>query len=200
MATYTDLVTVLESFELTDILLPFVLFFTIIYAVLQKSKILGEDKKNFNVIVALVISLMMVIPHVVGRYPSQYDPINIINNALPSIAIVIVAIILFFVLIGLFGAKAPFGGSSFGGFVAIIAFLFVLIVFLNAAGLLGSGRIYNVPIIGPFLADPATQSLVVTILVFGLIVWFITREPKPVGQKMMGELGKNIKDFFWGNK
>ena len=40
----------LESWGLTDVLLPFLLVFTIIFAILQKSNILGEGKKNFNVI------------------------------------------------------------------------------------------------------------------------------------------------------
>jgi len=50
-----------------------ILIFTIIYAALYKSKILGEDRKNFNVIIALVVALSVIIPHVLGTYPAGYD-------------------------------------------------------------------------------------------------------------------------------
>src|SRR3989344_1351569 len=43
-----------------DVLLPFLLVFTIVFAILEKTNILGEDKKNFNVIIALVIGALLV--------------------------------------------------------------------------------------------------------------------------------------------
>ena len=39
-------------------ILPFVLVFTIVFAVLQKSKIFGDDKKQIDSIVALVFGLI----------------------------------------------------------------------------------------------------------------------------------------------
>ena len=57
MANYIDFFRLLESYGFTDALLPFLLIFTIVFAVLQKTNILGKDKKNFNVILALVLAL-----------------------------------------------------------------------------------------------------------------------------------------------
>ena len=47
-AGFSDLAYYFETYGVMDFLLPFLLVFTIIYAVMQKTKILG-DKKNFNV-------------------------------------------------------------------------------------------------------------------------------------------------------
>ena len=84
MASYqlVDFINTLESWGLTDVMLPFLLMFTLMFAILQKTKILGDDKKNFNTVVALVMSLLIVIPHVNGTYPLDYDPVNIINRFL----------------------------------------------------------------------------------------------------------------------
>ena len=47
----------LENIGLYEVALPFILIFTIIFAVLQKINLFGKNTKNFNVIVALVIAL-----------------------------------------------------------------------------------------------------------------------------------------------
>ena len=79
-----------DWYTLTDILLPFLLIFTVIFAILQRSKILGIDRKNFNVVVALVIGLLVIIPHITGTYPYDRDVVNILNNAIPQISIFII--------------------------------------------------------------------------------------------------------------
>ena len=82
----------LNNLGVMDSLLPFLLIFTIVFAVLEKTKIIGEGKKQFNVIIALVISLMVVIPHVTGNYPPGQDAVQTINNALPNVSVVIIAV------------------------------------------------------------------------------------------------------------
>ena len=39
---------ILERWGVVDVLLPFLLIFTIIFADMEKSKILGEEKRNLN--------------------------------------------------------------------------------------------------------------------------------------------------------
>ena len=62
--SFPGFLTSLESYGLLDALLPFLLIFTVIFAIMQKTKFLGEGKKNFNVVIALVIALIVVLPHV----------------------------------------------------------------------------------------------------------------------------------------
>jgi hypothetical protein len=40
----------------------FLLVFAGVYALLEKTKILGEDKKNINAIIAVVFALLIIIP------------------------------------------------------------------------------------------------------------------------------------------
>ena len=48
----------LKAMGFFDFFLPFLLFFAIIYATLDKTQVFGADKKDINAIVALVIALI----------------------------------------------------------------------------------------------------------------------------------------------
>ncbi len=186
MTTFYDMVAYLQQMGIADVLLPFLLIFVIAYAILQKSKILGDTKekpevKRFNLIVALVMGMAVVVPHVVwgDTNPSnpylmtgQIDPVKMINNSLPSVSVVLVAILMVMLLLGLFGAEFNLAGQTN---VAIMGFSLITVgyIFLTNAGYLGNGQF---PSWLWFLADPNTQSLLIVILVFGVIVWFITKD------------------------
>lgn len=43
-----------------DLILPFVLIFTLVFAILEKSKLLGDDKKQINAIIAFVLAGMFL--------------------------------------------------------------------------------------------------------------------------------------------
>ncbi len=160
-----------------DVLLPFLLTFTIVFAVLNKTKVLGakDVAKRYNVIVALVMGLALIFPHVLGYYTPDKDPVNIINQSLPSIAVVVIAIVMVMLLLGVFGADLDLNGSKINTWILAFCFLTVAYVFLTSAGYIGNGHF---PRWLWFLADPNTQSLLVMILVFGMIIWFITKEDK----------------------
>ncbi len=52
---FGDTINLLREVGVFDFLLPFLLIFSIIFAILEKTKILGEDKSNINIIVSTVI-------------------------------------------------------------------------------------------------------------------------------------------------
>jgi phosphoglycerol transferase MdoB-like AlkP superfamily enzyme len=164
---FTNLAANLEAYGVMDFLLPFILVFTIVYAVMQRTKILG-DNKNFNVIVALVLGLLFVVPHFTGTYPLGYDPVEVLNSALPSISLVAVAAIMLLMLLGIFGKRFS---QTFAPAIAILSIGFVAYIFGASLNLWT----------GPYDAfswwTPQTTELLIIILVFGLIVWFITKEP-----------------------
>lgn len=182
--------TYFQTVGLLDFFLPFILVFTIVYATLAKIKILGEGKKQFNVIVALVLALLFVIPHIMGTYPLGYDPVQVMNDALPSISLVSVAAIMVLLLMGIFGTKFAAGAVPL---VALIALGFVVYIFGAALNLWT----------GPYDAfswwTPDLSELLIVILVFGLVIWLIVKEPTGEGRGMMGMLKKGsqvIKNMF----
>ena len=173
----------LNEIGLLDILLPFILIFTLIFAVLQRTKVLGKDDngkpmKNFNVVIALVMALAAVIPHVLwgtGSARSPYlangfiDVVQVINNALPSVSLIVVAVLMFLIVVGIWGTNLKIAGTTFGGIITFASIIAIVAIFAVSAGWTG-----RLPSWLYFLRDPQTQALVVVILVFGLIIRFIT--------------------------
>lgn len=182
-ASFSNLGAQLQSWGVMDFLLPFLLVFTIVYAVLQRTKILGEGKKNFNVIIALVLGLVFVVPHITGTYPLGYDPVQVMNESLPSISLVAVAAIMLLILLGIFGANFSAAAAPI---IGIISILFVAYIF-GASLNLWRGP-YD--IFSWWTTD--TTELMIIILIFGIIVWFITSEPsaKTPGGEFMKGVGK----------
>ncbi|HLC52237.1 MAG TPA: hypothetical protein VJI98_03265 [Candidatus Nanoarchaeia archaeon] len=167
--TFVDtLIRYFQTYGILDFILPFILVFTIVYAIMHKTKILGDDKKNFNVIIALVLGLLFVVPHILGTYPLGYDPVKVLNETLPSISLVAVAAIMLLLLMGIFGTGFA---ASAKPIIAIIAVVFVAYIFGASLNL------WRGPYDIFYWWTTEVTELLVIILVFGLIVWFVTKEP-----------------------
>lgn len=81
----------------TQVILPFLLIFVVVFAILRKTQILG-DNKSVDITVALVISFIFVgVPSAVG----------ITLNIIPVVAVMIVIILCFLLLFGFAGFKLP---------------------------------------------------------------------------------------------
>lgn len=180
--TLGSLATYFQTYGVMDFFLPFILVFTIVYATLAKIKILGEGRKQFNVIVALVLALLFVVPHILGTYPLGYDPVAVMNAALPSISLVSVAAIMVLLLMGIFGTK--FAAAAIP-LVALVALGFVVYIFGAALNLWT----------GPYDVfswwTPELSELLIVILVFGLVIWLIVKEPTSPGAGVLGGLKKS---------
>ena len=184
MALSDLIITLNRETQLTEIVLPFLLFFVIVYAVLTKTKILGEGKKNLNIIVALIVGALVVIPHITGGFPPGADPVNIINKALPDITLILVAIIFLLILIGVFGQDMVMLGMTMPGWIMITSIAIIVIVFGSAAGWWSEGvsdtleEIFGVE----------AFAIALMLLVFGLVIAWITSESKeePKGLKKIG--------------
>ncbi|MCC7574661.1 hypothetical protein KO361_03650 [Candidatus Woesearchaeota archaeon] len=192
----------LEAIGLLDVLLPFILIFTLVFAVLQKTKILGTDehdkpRKNFNVILSLVMALGVVIPHITGRYIYGLDVVDVINRAIPNVALLVVGVVMVLLVTGVFGNPLNTSKSYLGGGFVALSILAVGLIFAIAAGWIGRGYI---PRWLYFLYDPQFQALIVTLLVFALIINFITKEDKPKDDNSgLKGFAKEFNKMFGGN-
>jgi len=121
----------LQSAALTKFVYPFLLIFFIIFAILEKTKVFGEDKKQINALIAAVIGFIFV---------SAVFPKEVVSNLMLflSIAIVIVFVVLMLwgFVMGEEGLKI-FSGSSKGLKIAIgvVIIIAVVIAVCWAAGL-----------------------------------------------------------------
>lgn len=194
MVSFQDIIHRLQSIGLYDVILPFFLIFVIVFAILRKSAILGEtDKaKAYDVVVAMIVGLLVVIPHVVGLYPPNADVVVIMNTALPNIALVLVALLALFLIVGLFGGSAAWAGKL-TGWVAFVSFLLVVYIFGRAAN-----WFQTVPNWLWWLDNPDTQAMIIVIAVFALVIYFITKEPKevPEEEKFFTKFGEDVGQLF----
>jgi len=106
-----------ESIGIFDVLLPFMLIFAIIFAVLQKTKIL-KGIKGIDAIVAMSIAFLAIINPAIN---------GIMKVALENTVIVIIVAISLMLLLGLiWGEKRPEAWTFIGGIIAFIVFIWIL--------------------------------------------------------------------------
>jgi len=111
-----------------EVVLPFLLCFTIVFAFLEKTHVLGDSGqvKKFNIVIAVVMGLLLV----------QVQPLVLmINSALPKVSVAIVAIVMFFIIVAMFngtdGINNVFQGTMLK-VIAVVAAIFVAWVFWSS--------------------------------------------------------------------
>ncbi len=170
----------LERFGFFSVLLPFLLVFTIVYALLEKTKIFGMQKigdkdypkKNLNAMVAFVVALLVV---------SAKDIVLALQTSLPNIVMLLIVILAVLVGVGMFWS----GEKEFNMFeklpklsYALIAFVIIVLagIFLDSFGVLNN-------VLGFFYTNydrPIVTSIGLLIVV-AIVIWLIVREPKGKG-------------------
>ena len=83
--------TILQSEVLTRFILPFLLVFFIVFAILEKTKLFGEGKKQLNALVAFVIGLIFV---------SVLYPTLVVSNLILFLTVALVCIFVILLLWG----------------------------------------------------------------------------------------------------
>ena len=177
---FNTLMQSLARIGVWEIILPFMLIFTIVYATLTTTlkSLFGKegDKDNtkFAVVISLVIALGVVIPHAIGAYPPNANVVLIINSALPQVALIAVAVIGLMILLGMFGINVTnFANGGISVFLVAVSLGIITYIFGSAAGWWT-----RMPRWLGFLNDPDLQALLVALLVFGLLVRYIVGPSK----------------------
>jgi hypothetical protein len=196
MYNFEDMIYSLQSWGVMDVILPFVLIFTIVFAVLEKTKILGESDakvRKYAVVIAMVVAFSVIVPHVMGTYPYGKSPVDVINNSLPQVGLLLVSIVMMLLTVGLWTGKRPNGSKGIGTWFIGLSILTVILIFTGALGWV------NVPDWTYRLIHSDAMPLVIAIIVFGIIISFIVGDDKGADGKpkesSMAKLMKNIGDF-----
>ncbi|MBR9699681.1 hypothetical protein GOV09_04450 [Candidatus Woesearchaeota archaeon] len=122
-----------DAVGLFDVVLPFILVFTIVFAILEKTKVLGTEeisgkhytRKNLNAMVAFVMAFLVI---------ASSRLVEIITTVSSQIFILLLLSVLFLLLVGSFYQDAE-GGYLKGGwktFFMGLMFLGIVFIFLGA--------------------------------------------------------------------
>ncbi|MDP3881517.1 MAG: hypothetical protein Q8Q31_01425 [Nanoarchaeota archaeon] len=143
------------STPLAQMALVFVLIFTIVFAILQKSKILGDGKKQIDALVALSIALLVI---------SVAYALKLISGLAPFLAVSLVIILAFMLLTGLV-SKGPLelkpGWVTFFTILAFVAVIIAVLFITDAFNFLKSF----------FGKNSSWLPNVVLIAVVGIAIW-----------------------------
>ena len=161
-----------------DVVLPFLLIFTIVFAVLEKSRVFGTDtiegvkfsKKNLNAISAFVVSFFVV---------ASAQIVEVISKVSSQVVVLLLASVFFIMLIGSFMKESEEGAFLEGGTKSafVVAMLIgIILIFLNALDWLEP--LYE------FLRDHWSDEWVASIILILGVVFFIAWITKsPVTKK-----------------
>jgi len=162
MATeLANFITDLEKLGFYDVALPFILIFTLFFAILQKIKIFGENSKNFNAVIALVMAFLVVRTDTI---------VTIMNEFLPQVSLIALVFIVILILIGILLGPAP------GGWGGIPLGLGLIITFVGVGWALFSSTRASLPDWLRFSASD--RNLYIGLFLFFLFIYYITSEPK----------------------
>jgi hypothetical membrane protein len=169
----------LEKVGLFDVVLPFMLVFTIVFAILEKTKVFGTEeidgkkytKKNLNAIAAFVIAFLVV---------ASSELVEVITKVSSNVVILLLLAILFLMLVGSFfkeGEPVHLQGG-WNVLFMIIMFVGIVLIFLDALGWLEDTW--------EFLGGSAQGEgigAIILIVIIVLFMVFIVREPaKPTAK------------------
>jgi len=117
----------LEDFGFFDIILPFLLVFTLVFAILQKTKVLGAEdgksRKNLDAMVAFSIALFVVIAG---------NIVTVIKEAMPLISLILIILVSFMLLAGSFvGSEEYKIEGKMRIFLTTLVFIGIVLVFLG---------------------------------------------------------------------
>lgn len=132
-STFRGIIYFFDRIGIYDVVLPFLLVFTIVYAILEKTKVLGTEeikgvkytRKNLNAMTAFAISFLVV---------ASSKLVAIIANVSSQMVVLLLASVFFLLLVGTFykeGEDVALEGG-WRTFFMVIMFVGLLVIFLEA--------------------------------------------------------------------
>jgi len=173
VSTFRGTLMFFDKLGVYDVILPFLLIFTIMFAILEKTRVLGtetvegvkETKKNLNSMVAFVIAFLTI---------ASSKLVAVINQTAAHIVILLLISVFFLLLIGSFMKESDspvYLEKPWSTIFMIIMFVGVLVIFLNALKT-DDGRTWLM--LGfDFLADFNNSTLVSSIVLLVVVVGFM---------------------------
>ncbi len=120
-----NMVETIFSGALGQTVLVFLLVFTLVFAILQKTKVLGDGKKQTDALISLAVALLVI---------SVGYATDIITSLVPFLAVSLVIIMVFLLLWGSFYGGSFESSKGVRMAAGIIALIAVLVMVLYTTG------------------------------------------------------------------
>ncbi len=167
MTSFRELIIGLDQMGFYDVALPFIVIFALTFALLEKVKIFNN--RSINGVLALAMGFLFL----------QNDYLlQMFHRIVPNVAFILLAVILGLLLIGIFAGKSV----QFRGLFLTIAFFFAIASIITAASYDRLGRGYESWWQWFVDLDPGSRMTIFGILIVGLILWLIFKQPPAQGQ------------------
>lgn len=189
---FMEIIAAWKEYGIFEFYLPFVLMFAIFYGLLSKSKLFGEAKekrvRNINIFVSIVAALFVMVYTPAGISLTEFFGTFFTQTMVALTTILCFALILFMLLpVGSIEDmfKEP---GKYMKYIIPIAALIMIFVFVSAGGLelfgiyIGKPGMPGLPEI-----EISTEDIVLVflILVFVLVIWFISRDGGKEGKRIV---------------
>lgn len=147
----------------TQGILPFLLVFVLVFAILQRSKIFGEGKSQIDALISLAIGLILI---------GVKQPRDLIVRIVPWLAVALIVVFIIIVIYGMGGEydSDPKKGLKipkwFNKTILIVAIIFVVALVLILSG----GWSY---IKSQLSSNSSMFSNIILIIVIGVALWIV---------------------------
>lgn len=176
VTVFGDAIDFLVKLGVYDIVLPFLLVFVLVFALLEKTKAIGTEtadngkggkeeytKKNLNAMIAFISGFFVV---------ASSQLVSVINKSLSQIFLLLLLVICFLMVAGAFHQQSKDGffldpkkHKFYYSAFMVIVFVSIIAIFLNALGWIDI--VYN------FLKDNWNTSYVAAIILMVVIIGFM---------------------------
>lgn len=172
-SVFRGVIGFLDKIGVYDVILPFLLVFTIVFAILEKTKVLGTEKvgdkiltkKNLNSMVAFVVAFLVI---------ASTQLVAVVNQVMANVVLLLILAVCFLMLVGVFFGSQEFTLEKYPGwikFFMVLMFIGIVVIFLNALDWLQ----YVLAVFVYWNADWAAGILFV-IIILGFMI-YIVKEP-----------------------
>ena len=188
MSTFREVLDFFVDIGIYDVVLPFLLIFTIVFAIFEKTKVLGTEswegkavsKKNLNAMVAFVIAFMVIL---------SAKLVEIITQVSSQMIVLLLLSIFFLLLVGSFYKEGEgiFLEEGWKKTFMWIMFIGIVLVFLNAIKT-NSGKSW-LSTLWEFIVtrwQSEWVASIIFIIIIALFMWYIVKDRKPVKEKKEG--------------
>ncbi|HLD88600.1 MAG TPA: hypothetical protein VI894_00185 [Candidatus Nanoarchaeia archaeon] len=194
-STFGNILVFFKEIGIYDVVLPFLLVFTIIFAILEKTKVFGTEKvgaevytkKNLNAMTAFVVSFLVI---------ASTKLVAIINEAIANTVLLLMLSVFFLLLVGSFRKEGEVAlEGSWEKLFMVLMFVGILLIFLNAikldssnqyCGSAAQGECSFLSVVWNYVAQNwnsrAVGSIILVLIVI-FFMWIVTKEPQKRTEK-----------------